>query len=135
MFVRQNTKRFKLCPKWYCIWPRNGPGESPLSKVATKKDEDRRVSNFECGNQHYTKDMKRCFQAIFMYLRYLRSNKKGMPQGVSNQIFIEMVNIFHLLDFKPRLNQISRFCQEEKTNSFKKANNAAFSPTTSPRPG
>ena len=71
MFVRQNTKRFKLCPKWYCIWPRNGPGESPLSKVVTKKDEDRRVSNFEYGNQHYTNDMKRCFSGyIHIFTRF-----------------------------------------------------------------
>ena len=64
MFVRQNTKRFKFCPKRYCIWPRNGPGESPSSKVVTKKDEDRRVSNFKYGNQHYTNDMKRCYSYI-----------------------------------------------------------------------
>ena len=71
MFVRQNPKRVKLCPKYYSIWPRNGPGESPLSKVVTKKDGDRRVSNFEYGNQHYTNDMKSCFSgSIHIFTRF-----------------------------------------------------------------
>ena len=35
-----------------------------------------------------------------------------------------MVNISYFLGSKPRLNQISRFCHEEKTTSFKKANQA-----------
>ena len=97
-------------------------GSPHYLKWSQKKNEDRRVSKFQCGNQHYTNDMKRGFSGYIHIIKRFEIEQKGITQGVSNQIFIEMVNMSYLLDFKPRLNQISRFCQEEQTISCKKAN-------------